>query len=379
MRYIHGLKISSAIVALLCGTATAQLPQPDMILYGQVINGSNVVTEGTLEWTFERLDGGPPVVVSTDLTPISGTETLSYSVQVPVSFPIGESGALPGSLPLSDTSLRLNRSATLNGEPVYISMSLFGNSLALNLEEHLGLAERVDLEIVDMTNCCPGDASRDGFVTIADYSAVRNHFGDPTPTLGDASCDSFVNLTDYLAVRDRLGSSCEDESTRRRRNYTIATAATEPSAIFSIEGGTTSAQGEPYRLSVSVDAAEPLGVCTVFLKYDPEKLQFSGGSSQTALFDSTITTANPRLVAPGFIAISSGSNSGISGEGLEVATVDFIPLSKGQASISIVSDGPFAAAALDPDMNVAQTGISAGSVDLQVEASTRITDWMNFQ
>lgn len=368
-----------AALVLAAGTAGAQLPQPDIILYGQVVNGSNILTQGIIEWTFTPLDGGTPLVVSAPLSSFNGgNEVLSYRVQVPATFPIRGRATMAGSLPLGDAALRLRRSATLNGEPIFISHSLLGETIALNIEEHLGLVERVDLEVVDTANCCPGDASRDGFVTIADYAAVRDNFGDPTPTLGDANCDSFVNLSDYMTVRDRLGTTCEGPAKSFRSLRSFQFVQGPPAAQYSIDGEAKSEQGATYRAIVTMNVAQAVGVGTVFLRYDPAKLDFVGGTSNRTSFNNSMTTADPRLVEPGFVAITVGSQSGISGGLVEIASVDFVPLEAGGTSIHIVNDGPFAPGVLDPALKAAFAAIDRGTVSLTIEPSTKVEDWTQY-
>lgn len=368
-----------ATFVLLAATAPAQLPQPDIVLYGQVVNGSNVLTEGVIEWTFTPLDGGTPLVVSAPLFPFNGgNEVLSYRVQVPASFPISGRGTMGGALPLGDAALRLRRSATLNGEPIFISHSLLGETLSLNLEEHLGFVERVDLEVVDTANCCPGDASRDGFVTIADYAAVRDNFGDPTPTLGDANCDSFVNLSDYMTVRDRLGSICEGPSGSFRSLRSFQYVQGPPAAQYSIDGEAKTEEGATYRAVVTMDVTEAVGVGTVFLRYDPTKLDFVGGTSNRTTFNNSMTTADPRMVEPGFVAITIGSQSGVSGGTVEIATVDFQPTNEGRTTIEIVNDGPFVPAVLDPALKAAFAAIDRGSIPLTIAPSTKVEDWTQY-
>src|SRR5690606_20558258 len=112
--------------------------------------------------------------------------------------------------------------------------------------------------------------------------------------------------------------------------------------------------------------------------YDPADFDFVGGTSDRSRFSSTISTADPRLVAPGFIAISAGNDAGVNGAGMEVASIRLVPLKAGTASISIVQDGPFAAAALDPSLKSAAVGVAAGALNIEVRAATIVHDWTQY-
>jgi hypothetical protein len=380
----YPLTLAVASLLALGGVAQANtLPQPDLLLYGKVVRGADVLTDGLLEWTYTPIDGGVPLRVRSELRPVTGPkgEELSYSAQIPVAFPLGGGVLMNGAVPLTGSALRLAREVTYNGKPVYITSSVLGESFALNIDDHLGYVERVDLAVVDLEDCCPGDANRDGVVTIADYVGVRNNFGDPTPTLGDANCDSFVNLGDYLTVRDRLGNNCPVSG--KDDPKTPPAPPIHPvgrDASFQLVGKGSTSTAEAYAVKVSLSAARAVGVCTVYIEYDPAYLEYAAGATARQYFDNPTTTADPRVVHPGFIAITAGSQSGLKGSAAEVAYVQFKPVKAGRTTVSLVSAGPFAVAALDDRMDAVASMVQGGDLQVDISATaTTIEDWQNLE
>jgi hypothetical protein len=364
-----------------------QLPQPDIVLYGQIVRGNDLVREGELVWTYTPLDGGTAIVRTAQVTtfPGPGGVEYSYRISLPVGFPLFGQSTTADSIPLSDQSLRFTRSVTLDGEQIFIGSSLLGDAFTLTVGEHLGLVERVDLEVVDPNDCCPGDANRDGFVSILDYRAVGINFGDSTPTIGDSNCDRFVNLTDIVTTRNLLGSSCappEAKSSARIVQVALAGHLKGPDSVrpmaIRLTGGGSLQAGNSMAAKLSLDAPETFSVVTAMVHYDPTALRFVSGKTDRGRFTDDSTTADPRLVAPGVLAISAGNRTGMRGTDLALATLEFEALVPGATEIRVEASGPFTAAALDKAY--VPVGVAVLSpLRLSITPAASITDWQSLE
>ncbi len=92
-------------IMLLTSAAYSGIPEPGMILYGQVYDATGaLVTSGELTWTVAPSGSGSAVTVSTELTELAGIgETFSYSVLVPFETAVPGHAVSAGALPLTDS------------------------------------------------------------------------------------------------------------------------------------------------------------------------------------------------------------------------------------------------------------------------------------
>lgn len=96
-------------------TIAGAIPEPGLILYGQVRNtatGNSLLTYGTLRWTITP-PVGSAIVVTATLTNIN--DQFSYIVRVPFETVISGFTVSSGALALSSTPASYSRSATVSG------------------------------------------------------------------------------------------------------------------------------------------------------------------------------------------------------------------------------------------------------------------------
>ena len=113
-------------LALLAGTASAGVPQPGIVQYGQVIGESGeLLTSGVLTWTYAPAGGGDPVVVSTALEPIDGPGgPYSYKTVVPLEA-IVPGAPSSGAIPVALTPVEYVRSGAIDGTSVTMTHNVF--------------------------------------------------------------------------------------------------------------------------------------------------------------------------------------------------------------------------------------------------------------
>ncbi len=379
-RGVVTLMATALISVYTAATAWAGIPAPDLVLYGKVFSGNELLTTGELQWTYAPTDGSQPVVVSTSLKEIIGPMggAYSYVIQIPAEQVLD--GVAPGesALPLSTQPLRVNRSATLDGMQLFLGASALGETVTLTLVEHAGSSENVDLDLIDPDDCCPGDANRDGFVNLNDYTSVRDHFGDATPALGDASCDGFVNLSDYLSVRDNLGANCEPDTVIGRSTVVLGG---DPSLMYPFADVSEVNVEREFEVSIAfLPGNNEAAVVGAFMEYNPALLDFIGGEINKGAFNSAEMTTDPWETVPGRITVSGGASSSFGRKDIVVATLTFKALKEGTATISLVDDGPFAAAALDGAFKALPVSVPVNSLDITVRggASDEFDGWVIF-
>jgi len=112
--------------ALLAGAASAGVPQPGIVQYGQVIGESGeLLTSGVLTWTYAPAGGGDPVVVSTALEPIDGPGgPYSYKTVVPLEA-IVPGAPSSGAIPVALTPVEYVRSGAIDGTSVTMTHNVF--------------------------------------------------------------------------------------------------------------------------------------------------------------------------------------------------------------------------------------------------------------
>jgi hypothetical protein len=137
-----GVVIALVAVFAWAFPAFAGIPEPGILMYGQVLDDNgDLVTAGTLTWSFEADDAEtPPVVIHTELDEISGVGgPYSYRVVVPFESAVEDSPVDTGVIPLSETPLDYTRTAQI--VDTTISMS---HAVSLS-KDNRGTVLRVDV------------------------------------------------------------------------------------------------------------------------------------------------------------------------------------------------------------------------------------------
>ena len=128
------------------------VPEPGLILYGQVRNASaanSLLTYGTLRWTITPSAGGAAVTIPVTLTNIN--DQFSYVLRVPFETVLSGFALSPGTLALSGAPANYTRSATVSAtfagaqQPATILAPALG-TFSFGAANR-GRIERVDLQV----------------------------------------------------------------------------------------------------------------------------------------------------------------------------------------------------------------------------------------
>jgi hypothetical protein len=139
-----------ALAAILCAAfvappAQAGIPEPGIVLYGQVLDDGALLTEGQLDWTFTPEGGGAATTISTPLGRIEGPGgPYSYRVLIPFER------AVPG-FPVSERAVGVEMetvSYTREG-------AVAGTDLQMVHPVSLGTADVGSVQRVDLCASCP--------------------------------------------------------------------------------------------------------------------------------------------------------------------------------------------------------------------------------
>ena len=108
---------TTALFLWMAGAAVAGIPEPGIILYGQVLDeDGQLVTTGELSWTYSPSGGGDPLVVSTTLTALEGPGgPYSYTALIPFEIPIDGYPAQSNALTLTATPSSYTRNGQVIG------------------------------------------------------------------------------------------------------------------------------------------------------------------------------------------------------------------------------------------------------------------------
>lgn len=143
------LSLWFAAVCLVTDIANPQsipgVPEPGMILYGQIRNtasGGSLITYGTLRWTLQPLSGSA-VTVGVTLTNIN--DQFSYVVRLPFESVLPGFTPSANTLTLSNTPVTYARSATVNFQSATILAPAIA-TLTFGPADR-GRSERVDLQV----------------------------------------------------------------------------------------------------------------------------------------------------------------------------------------------------------------------------------------
>lgn len=206
-----------AMLVLPGGTRAASITEPATVFYGQIFGVDSaqpfLVTEGRLEWTFQRTDG-TEVVLRTFLEPLNEGE-FSYRLDVPHAALILDLTPPLPTLPLGpEVETITNSRIEVNGLPARI-LGPDGGTFNVS-QAYRAATYRLDLEV----DLAPLDSDGDG---LPDWweEAFGLDMHDPSDASGDRDGDGISALAEF-----RDGSD-PNEDTRKPRLLTHSLVAYE--------------------------------------------------------------------------------------------------------------------------------------------------------
>ena len=133
--------IALSIFTLLTAQALAGIPEPGIILYGQVRGqDGTLLTSGELTWTYAPEGGASPVTVSAELRLINGAGgPYSYRALIPLETATALFPVNPGALEVLDVATQYVRTGSVAGADITMT-----HNIALSTAD-IGSARRVDL------------------------------------------------------------------------------------------------------------------------------------------------------------------------------------------------------------------------------------------
>lgn len=175
---------------LMAPLAMAGIPEPRMMLYGQVRDDSGaVVTSGALTWTYTAEDGSS-VVIETDLEAIDAPGgPFSYMVRVPLESAVGDFSVSDTALSLSEEPVNYERTAEIEGLGVVMSHDV-----------EISTADRGVIRRVDICTTCPAEV----FVGEGEGEGMGEGFGE-----GPIIVPLFEELDEQLTTLVTLLGSSE--------------------------------------------------------------------------------------------------------------------------------------------------------------------------
>jgi hypothetical protein len=235
-RRLGALFTAIVCVSILTRAAFAGIPEPGVILYGQVLDDTGrLVTAGHLTFTYAPEDGGEPLVVGVDMAELDGVGgPYSYRIMIPFEtavegFPVSSNALELGAVP--EGYVR-----TINVAGAEISMT---HALALSRADR-GTALRVDvcatcdvqtkivhsadvnkdfkfslgefLRVVELHGATPGHDYSTNVVSEDGYSVGTGpQAGTPHSSDFDGTSDWRISMKEVLRMID-LFTSTEDHS-----------------------------------------------------------------------------------------------------------------------------------------------------------------------
>jgi hypothetical protein len=191
------LFLLAAAMTALCGltTATAGIPEPDLLWYGKVLTDAGGVpvrlTTGILTWRIERVSGGAAWTISTPLTNIN--DQFSYILRIPCETPEAGVTGSSNTVYLTSPATAYRRAVVmLDGQPLALINT--ADQFALT-QAGRGRPERIDLALGTLPADTDGDGLGDAWELL--------YFGNLSATPGaDSDGDGLNNLREYRAGTD---------------------------------------------------------------------------------------------------------------------------------------------------------------------------------
>ena len=139
------------VMSVCAGGFSDGVPEPDMMLYGRITYGMDIVEDGEIDITLTP-EGGSPVVVKDVLDKHLGPEPdlmeYSYKVKIPVECVLPGMSPSVGAVPLSDESVTYQRTVTVRAMDKTKS---FQDEFQLGPHGQRGASERRDYNVKDYT------------------------------------------------------------------------------------------------------------------------------------------------------------------------------------------------------------------------------------
>ena len=182
----------ATLLMLVAAPAKAAIPEPDLVWYGKVLTSSGGatvrLTTGTLVWHIERLTGGPPIILATQLTNIN--DQFSFALRIPCESPEPGGSISTNAINLTTPPVRYRRSSvTLDGQP----LSLISAASEFSpLPTQRGRIEAVDLQLGTALIDADGDGLADAW--------EQQYFGSLSANAAeDPDGDGMNNLREFRA------------------------------------------------------------------------------------------------------------------------------------------------------------------------------------
>jgi len=196
------------LLGLLCIVAIAHeacagIPEPGVTLYGKVFGREGeLVTEGSLAWTYAPTGTADPITVSTELRTMDGFDgVFSYAVHIPAQLSVPWLPVQADALLLETIPSNYYRSATYSGTALGFDAPAFVN---ISFADR-GTVERVDLYLGRKVT---GDIDGDDRLSAVDVQTIINtvlglDIGGRAP-LADVNGDGVVNAQDIQFIINRV-------------------------------------------------------------------------------------------------------------------------------------------------------------------------------
>jgi len=184
--------VLAVLLVVLAAPAKAAIPEPDLVWYGKVLTSSGGatvrLTTGTLVWHIERVEGGPAIILATQLTNIN--DQFSFALRIPCESPEPGGSISTNAINLTMPPVRYRRiTVTLNGQP----LSLISAASEFSpLPAHRGRIEATDLQLGTALIDVDGDGLADAW--------EQQYFGSLSANPGDdPDGDGMSNLREFRA------------------------------------------------------------------------------------------------------------------------------------------------------------------------------------
>ena len=150
-KFIAAYVLSFAMIFIYTGGFSDGVPEPDMMLYGRITYGLEIVEEGDIEITLTP-EGGSEVAVKDVLDkhvgPEPGLVEYSYKVKIPVESVLPGMAPSEGAVPLSNEKVTYQRTVTIKAHE---KTKTFQDEFQLGPQEQRGASERRDYNVKDYT------------------------------------------------------------------------------------------------------------------------------------------------------------------------------------------------------------------------------------
>jgi hypothetical protein len=191
----RGVGLLAVSAGLVFGVRGQGIPEPDLVLYGTVVNvwnGANVrVIDGNLTWTYQPAGAGSPTLASTTMADLENQ--FSYVLRIPCEFQIIGFPSTPGTVPLTSGGISFDRSeVSWNGHPATLVVPAQATT-------SLSIADRGRIERLDLTVSVEIEGGDNGLPVDWQLEYFGRTGVDP---LADPDGDGSNTRAEYLAGTD---------------------------------------------------------------------------------------------------------------------------------------------------------------------------------